>query len=220
MLVISHFYDSFLYKCIGLRELMNDLNRDFEKVPICALCIRDPDLGNDLVVKCFPSAGTLRNFSSNFKVLNKSHHTDLFSRAWRKNLLSAIRETPDFSVQHIISQVWQPTFDYFITLLDSLVSLKIKLSDVDKIFKEHEKTLKTQLENLLLGLKKCQVNTGHRQINIPLSRIQQYWHLCRYRHGADVFLELKKVLNLQKGDFRIVETFSRDVIVYNACMHS
>lgn len=193
---------------------MQDLNQDFEGVLICDLCSRVPDLGNELVVNCFPSAGSLRKFSSNFKVLNESHRTDLFSRAWRKNLLSAIRETPDFSVQHIYSLVWQPTFDYFVALLDSLISLRIKLSDVDKKFKEHETTLEPQLFRLFSGLKKCQgvACLSHHLIERPLHRIQKYWHLCRYRKGADVFLELKEVLNLQKGDFKIVETFSRDVI--------
>ena len=192
-----------------------DLNQNFEEVPICELCIRDPNLGNKLVVKCFPSAGTLRHFSSNFKVLNESHRTDLFSRAWRRNLHYTIRKTDNFSVEHIHSLVWQPTFDYFVELFDSLLSLRIKLSTVDKLFKEHEKNLETQLSNLFFGLKKCtgDFNTGLRHhIVDPLHRIQRYWHLCQYHNGADVFLELKEVLNLQKGDFKIVETFSRDVI--------
>lgn len=204
---------------VGLNDLSKNLKQNFEEVPICDLCARDPDLDNDLVVKHFPSAGTLRKFSSKFKVMMNEARTDLFSKAWRKNLVSAIRETPDFSLQHVYSKVWKPTFDHFVALLDSLLSLRMKLSDVDKIFKQHEKTLATQLASLYTGVKKCQegVSTSRREINIAVDRIQNYWHLCRCGNGADVFLELKELLNLQKGDFRIVETFSQDVSLY--CKH-
>ena len=38
-----------------------------------------------------------------------------------------------------------------------------------------------------------------------------YWKLCEYRHGANIFLQLRDVLDLQGGDFSIVETFANTV---------
>ncbi len=65
--------------------------------------------------------------------------------------------------------------------------------------------------NLAVGITKCM---GTQPTQGPLKnalwRIKQYWKLCQYQTGANVFLRLRDVLNL-KGDFEIVKRLSQQV---------
>ena len=164
------------------------------------------------MIMCFQSAGTLTDFASHFQLLTTTYGSDLFSKTWSKNLRCAARDIPEFSVAHVHHHVWKPTLDHFVNLIHSLVSLTIKLSDVDNYFKDQE-DLDTQLNNVFHGVGEC-TDTNHEDptpIRTALAAIRNYWRFCDYCNGADVFLELRKVLNLQKGDFNLVEKFVTNV---------
>ena len=154
----------------------------------------------------------LLNFAVNFELLAMKYGSDLFSKTWRENLMCAVRDKPEFSIDHVHHHVWKPTLDHFIHLIDSVVYLTIKLSDVDKYFKGQE-NLDTHLVNLFHGVRECmeREHDDLKPIRTALNAISDYWHFCAYRNGADVFLELKNVLELTEGDFNLVQNFATDV---------
>ena len=142
--------------------------------------------------------------------------SNLFVRPLEKKLKSVIASNSEteVSISDIFSLVWKPTFEHCVTLLESLADLTIKLAAVDKYLKEFSETLDTQVKILSDGISECTKKAGDpTRLNLALIRVQNYWKLCEYRHGADVFLRLRDVLELQRGDFSDVERFSTEVLV-------
>lgn len=197
----------------GLPELLEQLKLDFSEQGVCKLCISDPADRNQLTVKYFQSADTLLNFAKSFKLLTMRYGSDLFSDTWTKSLICAAHnpQLPEFSIAHVYCHVWKPTLNHLVNLIDSVISLTIKLSDVDN-FKDLP-NLETQLMNLFHGVMECmkKKHDNLQPIRTALNSIKQYRLFCSYCNGADVFLELRKVLNLQKGDFTLVQDFAADV---------
>jgi len=112
----------------------------------------------------------------------------------------------------ILPKVWLPAFRNCKSLLQELHDHSMKLGQIDRCFKQHEHDLEMQLTNLFTGVNACLgVTKSGAWIAGVVRRIHDYWHFCNYRKAANVFLELKKALNLQKGDFSDVETLATKV---------
>lgn len=112
----------------------------------------------------------------------------------------------------IFPKVWLPAFHNCQSLLQELHNHSMKLDQIDDCFKQHERDLEMKLMNLFTGVNACLGMTkSGAWIAGVVRRIYDYWHLCNYRKAANAFLELKKALNLQKGDFSDVETLATKV---------
>lgn len=165
---------------------------------------------------CFQSASSLSDFAAQFMLLTGRYGSDLFLKTWNTKLDCAVQDIPEFSIAHVHHHVWKPTLNSLVKLIDSVVSLTIKLSEVDDYFKGQE-SLDTQLNNLFHGVSQC-VNREHEDvtpIHRALDAIHDYWLFCEYCNGADIFLKLRTTLNLQEGDFSLVEKFATNVRLIN-----
>ena len=123
-------------------------------------------------------------------------------------------KTSTLKIADIHTSVWQPAFVHSQTMLEQLHDQSMKLVDVDKFFKHYRsKQLESQLMTLFMGVNACRDLKGETNgtfIKRAVRRMNEYWDLCRYRDAANMFLELRSVLDL-KGDFRNVERLSTEV---------
>ena len=195
----------------GLLELEAELQTDFSKESICTLCVRNEN--DKLQLICFLSAGSLLKFANEFKVVSgQKYSNDLFSDLWKTTLLNARANSPDLTLDNIYSLVWQPCIQQCQQLLDSLMDMSIKLSDVDDLLWPHNVRLETQLHSLFKGINEItQKKPSSSLIDRATQRIRNYWALRKYKKGADIFLKLKDSLGLTQGDFRQVERLSQQV---------
>ena len=174
------------------------------------LCARDAKTGHIQLV-CFKSAGNLLDFVVNFCELNGS---ELFSTFWREAMSIAIRDNPDLTLNSIYQMVWQPCLDKCKQLLMSLSDLSIKLFDIDYIFRGHMENIEPQLYALFKGISLCTTEQfDWRWIEKAVDKIKQYWDLCCYRKVANVFLGIRDSLDLEGGDFSLVEKLSKELEV-------
>jgi hypothetical protein len=124
----------------------------------------------------------------------------------------AIRDNPDLTLDSIHPMVWQPCLGNCKQLLTSLSDLSMKLVDVDHIFRDHRKNIHPQLQALFKGLSLCiREKFDWKLIERAIEKIKQYWDLCRYRKGANIFLGIRNSLDLEGGDFSLVEKLSKEV---------
>ena len=196
--------------------LQGELNKDYGERNLCELCTRDSDTKQVLLI-CFKSAGTLVEFAESFYILSHKHGSDIFATAWNKSMLSAVRNNPDLVVNDIYPLVWQPCLKELKQLLMSLSELSMRLDDVDKNFNHHKDNLDTQLAALFRGIIECTSEPFDlRLIERAIERIRQYWELCRYRRGAQIFLKIRESLELEGGDFGLVEKLSKEVYCYQS----
>ena len=118
------------------------------------------------------------------------------------------------TIADIHTSVWQPAFIDCQTMLDQLHDQSMKLVHVDKIFKHYRgQQLESQLMTLFTGVNVCSDVKGETNgtfIKSAVRRMNEYWDLCKYRDAANMFLELRSVLDL-KGDFTNVERLSTEV---------
>ena len=196
----------------GYSELDKELNNYYGEVNLNDLCRRDPET-KQLQLVCFKSAGTLSNFVEDFYVLSKKHSSELFSASWKEAKSVAIRSNPDLTIDSIYPLVWQPCLDKCKQLLMSLSDLSMKLVHVDQVFKDHRDNIDTQLSSLFRGVSGCtRERFDWRLIERAIWKIKQYWELCRYRKGANIFLRIRDSLDLGGGDFNLVEKLSKEVL--------
>ena len=175
------------------------------------LCRRDPE-NKQIDLVCFISAGTLKIFANNFYVLGYVHRSELFLTAWKDALMSAVQLKGDLELDDIYQMVWQPCLEYCMRLLKSLSDLSTRVAEVDRVFVDRKNYLDTQLQSLCKGVNECTEETFNwGLIEAAIKKIKQYWELCRYQQGANIFLKLRDSLGLDSGDFSIVEKLSREV---------
>ena len=199
------------YISAGYGELDEELNNDYGEVNLNDLCTRDPET-KQLQLICFKSAGTLSNFVKEFYILAKKHSSELFSAAWREAKSTAVRDNSDLTLDHMYPLVWQPCLGRCIQLLTSLSDLSMTLVEVDRVFKDHRDNIDTQLHSLFRGVSDCATEQfDWRLIERAIMKIRQYWELCRYREGANIFLRIRDSLGLGGGDFSLVEKLSKEV---------
>ena len=125
----------------------------------------------------------------------------------------ATRDNPDLTLDSIHLMVWQPCLGKCKQLLVSLSDLSMKLVDVDLVFRDHKENIDTQLQALFKGVSDCtREEFDWTLMERAIRKIKQYWDLCRYRNGANIFLRIRDSLGLGDGDFSLVEKLSKEVI--------
>ena len=202
------------YAYTGVAELNDELNRDYEENNLNGICRRDPET-KQLQLVFFKYAGTLSNFVNDFYELNNERYSDLFAEAWKEATSVAIRANPGLTLENVYPLVWQPCLAKCKQFITSLSDLSMKLVDVDQVFKDHRDNLDTQLLALFKGVSYCtREQLDWRLIEKAIWKIKQYWELCRYRKGANIFLRIRDSLGLEGGDFSLVEKLSKEVILY------
>jgi len=146
--------------------------------------------------------------------MTQKYASDLFVTGWKAAMKAAVRSNGGaaLTLADIHSKVWEPAFRNCRSLLDKLHDRSMKLDQIDVCFRRHELDLEMQLKNLFAGVNECLCETrSDTWIGGVVRRIHDYWQLCNYRKAARAFLDLKKALNLQKGDFSDVETLATEV---------
>ena len=195
----------------GLEELQAELRKDINKAAISKMCVRNEK--DDVQLICFLSAGSLLKFTNEFQVVSgQKYGNDLFTEIWRGAVRQAITDNPQLTLDDIYASVWQPSLEQCRRLLESLMDLSMKLSDVDIILKPHQARLETQLQLLFKGMNEIALKYENPPlVDRAARRVRDYWNLRRYQEGADTFLKLKNTLGLTTGDFRLVERLSQQV---------
>ena len=161
------------------------------------------------VLLCYQAAKPLEPFADHFDIMmNRS--SNLFLHPLDIRLRRTVASRTDLAIAHVYSEIWQPVFDECRKLLDSLIDQSMTLSYVDTHLKKYD-NLEPVVFNLAVGLSKClKLTPDQTQLRRALWKINQYWKLCEYQNGAQVFLQLRNVLKL-KGNFDLVENFSLQV---------
>ena len=196
----------------GRYQLQQELQKDFSQEKICTLCIRE---NQEIRVLCFQSTGSLSALADKFYIMNYKHLSVLFTVIWREAMEAAFRNSPggSLALADIHSKVWDPAFHCCQSLLQELHDCSMKLTQVDKHFKQHiNNNLERQLRELFAGVNACLgENRSGAWIRGVVHRIHDYWQLCNYRKAASAFLDLREALNLQKGDFSNIEKLATEV---------
>ena len=144
--------------------------------------------------------------------MSHEHGCDLFAWTWKSALKNATKDNDKLILENVHPLVWEPCINSCKELLLSLSSLSTKLIIVDKKLKPHQNKLDTQLFTLLRGVKLCTgLNIEDDKINAAIAQVKQYWNLCRFQDGANIFLSIRTSLGLTKGDFTLVEKLSKEV---------
>ena len=198
-------------KSEGLAQLKEDLKKNFSQEKVNTLCVRE---GQKVRVTCFQSAGSLRALADKFYIMTQKHPSDLFAMEWEAAMNAAVRSSAGaaLTLADIHSKVWEPAFHSCQSLLQELHDCSMKLAHIDVCFSQHEHDVEMQLMSLFAGVNECLCETrSGTWIKEVVRRIHDYWHLCNYREAANAFLDLKKALDLQKGNFNNVEKLATEV---------
>ena len=195
---------------VGIVELMEDLDKDYDNTKIIDLCQCE---GETFKLKCFEAADPLYAFADHFLIM-MTNKSNLFIRPLEKKMRQVVNTSSESTIADIHPLIWKPTFDHCQQLLKSLTDQTIMLADVDKHFKPFAVQLETQVKILADGIGECvKMPPNQPGIQLALRQVRNYWKLCEYRNGADVFLRLRDVLNLHNGDFKDVERFATEVLI-------
>ena len=191
---------------------MKQLKESFYSSEITLVCHTVNGGGCEVV--SFPNAKPLECCYKHFYVM---HPNDIFNRFWCEKLSQVAKEKKALSFQQVVDNVWKPVFDQCVKLLGELKSGKLKLSDVDSLFKESYSSdqnslnsLRQDLCNLHVAIHNNQSSDDFERIESVVCHIGQYWNLCNYHEAAKAFIKIRDMLNLT-GDFTLVEEVIRRV---------
>ena len=179
---------------------------------IQTLCVRE----NQIRILLFQSADSLSAFAHKFYIMDHKHSNKIFTMKWNGAISAAVNNPGAFlTLADIKSKVWDPAFHSCQILLQELHDRSMKLTHVDKCFKQHKNSnLEKQLRELFAGVNACLgENRSGAWIRGVVRRIHDYWDLCNSHKAASAFLDLKEALNLQKGDFSNIEKLATEVSV-------
>ena len=182
------------------------LDEPFHSISINRLCSRNDD--GKVVVICFQAGNDLLKFAEEFCHISSNA---LFKDQWSTAVLHA-SSVQELKLADLYCSVWQPCLKSCHQLVQSLIDLSIKLSDVDKYLKSHKADLDKHLNGLFNEVNKTiPVSGGAKYLSEALRKVYHYWNLCQYHEGANILLELKDSLGLTQGDFGEVEMLSEEV---------
>ena len=198
---------AFLHALKGIDQLKIQLEQDYGSRKIKDLCsVKD----GILKLSCLHDARPLDPFVDHFGIM-QSKGSSLFLQPLRQNMKQVLMRT-GLTIADIYSQIWKPTFVHCQKLVNGLASLKMTLSFVNLHLKPCKKNLETEVRILATGLKRCStVVPDNGTIDLALSKVRDYWRICEYQGGAQVVLNLRKVLNLEGGDFSQIQKLAANV---------
>ena len=196
-------------------DLHGILARNNSRDPINSLCTTTPE--GIYQIKCFNSAEALFPYVEKFFIISKKYANTFFESFWLETLSQVEQSKEVLTFQNVIDFVWKPVLDQCIQLLNDLKTLKIQLSDIDKLLKEkysYKKSLTRDLENLSKAVRECCDGVKDlKWIKAVSDQIWQYWELCSY---GEVFLKIRDSLGLI-GDFSLIDRVSGKVRYYLLC---
>ena len=203
---------------VGIREATVELGKDYRFCKINALCRRtDPNIE----VVCFVKAAPLLSFAWKFDVMTKQIISTIFDATWHSVMHQALTSNPNLSISDVDGQVWRPAFQHCDKLLVELHSQSMNLFDVDRYFSMMSgPELELELKALLSGVNMCVRQASRPNVDWICQRVKQimvYRKLNAYCFAANLFLELRDVLNLTEGDFSDVERISAEVSICDPC---
>ena len=215
------FIITFLLFDVGLPQLINQLEANYDERNINTLCSSDSE--GRLTFRCFESAGKLHSIAAEFDCMAHDYGNDLFNKIWQYQVKAAERQNAQLQIDDIVTLMWDPTFRKCKTLLDSLHSRTIKLYEVDEFFQRYQSNSQSQqLKALLTSLAKgvnaclCRSHETLTWISGVVYTMQEYWTLCKHATAAATFLELQKKLQLS-GNFHSVERLAAKVRPASSC---
>ena len=217
----------------GKADILAELRRNYQEDSISHLCQTATD--GKCVVTCFSFADPLKPYLCPFNIMSSIYPSDLFNKFWQDKLtelgqtkglvsfhditeLTELGQTKGLVSFHDITElVWKPVFVQCQLLLSDLKSWKLKLHEVDQLFKERyyekQKALLRDITNLSQAVNKCQgiVEQDSGWIKDATNRISQYWNLCNYHEAAQAFIKIRDTLGLT-GNFSLVERVAKQVM--------
>lgn len=194
-----------------MNDLNKALNENYDAKAMNVLCTTGESSPEDCYT-CFQSARSLSLFSSKFYIMSHEHGCNLFASMWKKAMEQASTEKTNLTFDDVLHSIWELCLNDCKHLLLSLSELTTELADIDNKLKLHQSSLETQLDSLAKGIIKCtNVEIDQSSISLAVMRIKQYWELCRFQEGANIFLTIRNSLGLTKGDFTLVEKLSKEV---------
>ena len=190
-------------------DLHGILARNNSRDPINSLCTTTPE--GIYQIKCFNSAEALFPYVEKFFIFSEKYANTFFESFWLETLSQIEQSKEVLTFQDVIDFVWKPVLYQCIQLLNDLKTLKIQLSDIDKLLKEkysYKKSLTRDLENLSKAVSECCDGVKDlKWIKAVSDRIWQYWELCSY---GEAFLKIRDSLGLI-GDFSLIDKVSGKV---------
>jgi hypothetical protein len=197
----------------GLNEIKAEIDADQHEIPINELwnCVNGRV---EYLSLC--EAIPLDSISPKFDVLFREFSTTLAHNMWNSHMKAASdvasQEARGLTIMDIKTSIWEPTFKECLTLLDSLHSRSIKLTDVDRHFlniKEREKEIRCLHD----GVTKClgpQKSMSLEWIKTAVKLMDEYWSLLNLADAAKILLTLKDSLSLS-GDFSLIQAIADEV---------
>ncbi len=199
--------------CIGIAELKKELEQDFGCRKIKDLCQVE---GETFKMSCLEAAKPLDSFVDHFGIM----HSNLFIQSLNRKMKQVL-VNPGVTINEIYTLIWRPVFEQCQQLLHDLATHQITLATVDHCLTPHASTLVPDIMNLAVGMHKClktPTAPNYGTLRCAMSKVEDYWKICEYQDGAQVFLCLKEVLQLS-GDFALIQMFASSVRIYvhNIC---
>ncbi len=207
-----HVIDTYLMCIIAeLKELKTELRKDHKDKPIKDLCVIDND---KVIFTVLHLALPLEDIPTKFDIMF-DYQSKLFEKIWNDHLKKARRKSDStLSIESIKTDIWDPSFNRCLTLLDSLRDRSIKLSEVDQYFRE-VKDREHQISSLCSGVEMCKdgrVNgDSHQWISTAVDLMDRFWSICELAKAAEIVMDLKEKLKLS-GDFSLIEGIASQVM--------
>ena len=206
---------------VGFQDVDDVLmHTDFSAMSICHLRMKE-ESGSSVLMETpeFRDAAPVGSIVNSFSLLSADPPNDLFLDYWRKQKKKQGNKVLTFS--QVVSDIWEPTIQQCVELLDGLKDRSVSLQQVDSLLERYRNKL-TDLQKQLINLQKgiCKVNGKHtpreRWIRECVIRMEQYYFLHTHADAAKVFVAFRDRLGLL-GDFSLVESLSQKV--HDVYMH-
>ena len=151
--------------------------------------------------------------------MTQEFKSPIFDSTWSKTMTRTCCSNSNMTICDVGPKVWEPAFRHCQNLLQHLHNRSMTLSNVDKHFGQYSGNLiklERELKCTFDGVIACaawEKGTDSRWIHEAVTQIQDYWILCQHEYcdAANSFLELRKCLQLTKGDFGDLERISKNV---------
>ena len=190
---------------LGLSDLLEEIKQDHFDCPIKTLC-RAEESSQDVQYLCFKAAQPLAQILPAFHNLSIQYPSELFQQVWMSQLRTVASEKQALTIGEVVVKIWKPVFEDCCHLIDSVQSLTITLTSVNRHF--HSLTDRQHhLELLFKATEAC----SRRQVESTtwirraIDCMHLYWNLCEQAEAAKTVMELKENLKL-KGNFEMIES--------------
>ena len=190
------------------------MSTNFNTMPICDLFMKKGSGSSALMERpSLRDAAPVGSIVNSFSLLSVDLPNDMFLDYWRKQKKKQVNRMLTF-VQ-VVGDIWEPTLEQCVQLLDGLKNRSISLQQVDSLLEKYGnelRNLERQLINLQKGIYrvKGKPTPSEKWIRECVLRMKQYHHLHTHADAAKLFVDVRDHFGLL-GDFSMVENLSRKV---------